>query len=153
MQPRRVKIPDQPGCDLYRAYDALGQLLYIGISFSALARGLQHKKSSVWFHLMAELKVEKYANRAGAIAAEQRAIIAEKPIFNTVFNGKTAAANAALEKRKLARRIEKAAAASRADESIRRTLPAEPINLRGRPLNLMLFTPEERKRILSALSD
>lgn len=69
-------------CQLYRHFDDEGQLLYVGISLSAVNRLSQHKGSAQWFSKIAEVRVEKFSTREEALAAEKAAIISEKPKFN-----------------------------------------------------------------------
>jgi len=73
--------------DLYRYFDAEGQLLYVGISLSAVARAVQHKQTAAWWPLMANMQRETYPTRADAEQAERRAIRSERPIHNVVHNG------------------------------------------------------------------
>ena len=66
---------------LYRFYDQLGQLLYVGVSGHAVFR--QHLNSGVpWKHEVAWVRIENHPNKATALAAERLAIWAEKPAWN-----------------------------------------------------------------------
>ena len=69
-------------CDLYRLYDAEDQLLYIGISWSAIARMSQHKAEKPWFGDVARIEVTKCSSRAEATNLERQAIQAERPLHN-----------------------------------------------------------------------
>lgn len=71
--------------DLYRYFDNNGRLLYVGISFSAIARACQHKSNSDWFGSISHMTVEKYQTREDASKAEIEAIQNEKPIYNKTF--------------------------------------------------------------------
>jgi hypothetical protein len=68
--------------DLYRFYDHDGRLLYVGISFSAVARASQHRAEKPWWPDVANMTVEHLPSRAAAMAAELAAIRTEKPIHN-----------------------------------------------------------------------
>jgi len=67
---------------LYRHYSKDGDLLYVGISTSAVARLAQHKNTSHWFREIGTITVENFDNRDEALAAEKFAIKKEKPLFN-----------------------------------------------------------------------
>ena len=69
-------------CQLYRHYDEHGQLLYVGISFSAIARAAAHRDESDWFWRSRTMTIENYPSRDKARAAEVAAIKRERPIFN-----------------------------------------------------------------------
>lgn len=66
---------------LYRAYDAAGQLLYVGISMSLDGRLTKHRRTE-WWPLVAEITVQWFEGREPAKAAERAAIIAEAPLYN-----------------------------------------------------------------------
>ena len=67
---------------LYRHYSADGELLYVGISLSAINRLQQHSDSAAWFPSIAKVEVEKFEDRQAAIEAEIKAIKEEHPLFN-----------------------------------------------------------------------
>lgn len=68
--------------DLYRHFDVAGNLLYVGISFSAINRFSQHKYGSEWSKKVSKITIEKYESREDALIAEAQAIHKEKPKFN-----------------------------------------------------------------------
>jgi hypothetical protein len=70
--------------ELYRCFDAEGRLLYIGISWSSLARFLSHKDQSHWCRATARVAIEQLPTRAAAEDAERHAIATEKPLHNIV---------------------------------------------------------------------
>lgn len=69
-------------CCLYRHFDKDGALLYVGISLNAVQRLAQHRDASHWFADIASVKVEWFADRKEALAAERAAITAENPQHN-----------------------------------------------------------------------
>lgn len=71
-------------CELYRHFDSNGELLYVGISLSSVARLAQHRRSSVWFDRIKRVEIEAFPTREAAIMAESRAIETEKPKFNVM---------------------------------------------------------------------
>ena len=72
---------------LYRAYDHVGTLLYVGISLNTLNRVSQHRTdASPWFPNMARLEMQAFASREEAEAAERAAIRSEKPRHNICHN-------------------------------------------------------------------
>jgi len=68
--------------ELYRHFDKVGDLLYIGVSKSAFTRASQHKFSSTWFRDIATIAIEHHKTRASALSAERKAIINERPKYN-----------------------------------------------------------------------
>ena len=74
--------------ELYRCFGESGELLYVGISYSALNRLSQHRKAQ-WSGTERTVKIEKFATRQEAISAERAAIKREKPLFNVVHASKS----------------------------------------------------------------
>lgn len=68
--------------DLYRYFDKSGDLLYVGISVSAVARMAQHKATADWFEQAARIEIEKAGSLEEALKKERDAIKAECPKFN-----------------------------------------------------------------------
>lgn len=71
---------------LYRYFDSNGNLLYVGISVSAVRRLEQHQNTAPWFKNLGSIKVENYHSREAALQAEKNAIITERPKFNKIHN-------------------------------------------------------------------
>jgi hypothetical protein len=72
---------------LYRLYDADGTLLYIGISYSAIARYAQHKADKPWIGDVCRIEIETHdVSRAEILEIERRAIIEERPQHNVVHS-------------------------------------------------------------------
>jgi predicted GIY-YIG superfamily endonuclease len=71
--------------DLYRHYRADGELLYIGISVSALNRLVQHRRDAHWYKQIERVEVKKIPSDQAA-AIEKLAIEREKPLFNIRFS-------------------------------------------------------------------
>ena len=85
---RKLPSPDDP-CELYRAYGADGALLYVGISASAIARMMEHRRSAMWWPEVRRLDIEPFATRTEAIDAEREAVASERPLFNVLLRGKS----------------------------------------------------------------
>lgn len=68
--------------DLYRHFDKDGQLLYVGISFGAIARLQAHKRDADWFDKIARVDIQKFPTIEAAKKAERKAIQREKPLHN-----------------------------------------------------------------------
>lgn len=66
---------------LYRYYNSKDELLYIGISMSAIVRAHQHKRKE-WFASVCKITIERYPDRDEALLAETDAIINERPLYN-----------------------------------------------------------------------
>lgn len=73
---------ERDSTDLYRHFSADGELLYVGISLSAVVRLAGHRNTSHWFRQIASVTVEKFATRQEAERAERLAIEREKPRHN-----------------------------------------------------------------------
>lgn len=75
--------------DLYRFYDALDRLLYIGISLNAATRMSQHKTEKPWWGDVRRVQVTPLGviTRSEAERIERDAIADERPIHNVVHNG------------------------------------------------------------------
>ena len=68
---------------LYRHFNAAGELLYVGISLSALGRLGQHRTNARWYSTVAAVTIETFPTRAEAAEAEHKAIREERPRHNT----------------------------------------------------------------------
>lgn len=71
---------------LYRHFDDSGNLLYVGISNSAVRRLGQHMYGSQWASLISKVEIEHLSSRQEALAAEKAAIRAEMPAWNKMHN-------------------------------------------------------------------
>lgn len=67
---------------LYRHYDKSGQLLYVGISLSAVGRLAGHRDGAHWYHEIANVKIEIFPSKKDAQEAERQAVLTEKPLHN-----------------------------------------------------------------------
>lgn len=74
---------------LYRHFDKYGNLLYVGISISCVARLSQHRSHSHWFTSIAMITIEKFNSRSKAEEAEMDAIGSERPLHNITYNYKS----------------------------------------------------------------
>ncbi|WP_052432812.1 GIY-YIG nuclease family protein [Streptacidiphilus carbonis] len=70
---------------LYRFFDREGQVLYIGICLEPAKRWYSHADRS-WWRNVTSYKVTWYPSRSEAALAEGKAIAAERPKHNVVFN-------------------------------------------------------------------
>lgn len=69
--------------DLYRHFDAEGRLLYVGISYGAIARLQQHAEGRAgWVSKIVRVEVQKFRTREAAERAEALAIQREAPLHN-----------------------------------------------------------------------
>ncbi len=69
---------------VYRAFDAHGELLYVGCTWLPELRYSQHRKSSVWFQYATRFTMTGPHDRTAALAHERRAIETEEPWFNVL---------------------------------------------------------------------
>lgn len=72
--------------DLYRHFNSLGELLYIGISINAAQRFKSHAAEKSWADQVSRIEIEKFQTRDDALKAEEIAIKKEKPLYNFVYN-------------------------------------------------------------------
>jgi hypothetical protein len=70
--------------NLYRCFDEDGNLLYVGISWSAPLRFQQHSRHSFWWQEVTRITLERFPSRTAAEAAEQVAIRTEAPRYNSL---------------------------------------------------------------------
>jgi excinuclease UvrABC nuclease subunit len=68
--------------ELYRHYGPKDELLYVGVSISALVRLGQHRDCSEWFGKIKRVEIQQFESREKALAAEREAIEKERPHFN-----------------------------------------------------------------------
>lgn len=94
----RLPRVDAGPTELYRHFDKDGGLLYVGISLSAVARLVQHKKTAGWADLIATITIEVFPTREEALMAEGVAILRERPRYN-VAKSRSAIAAVTLEDR------------------------------------------------------
>jgi len=72
---------------LYRIWGNQDQLLYVGISKSALGRLGQHLTEKTWASDITNVTIETFPTREQAAAAEVVAIKTEHPVHNVIHNG------------------------------------------------------------------
>ncbi len=72
---------------LYRHFNADNELLYVGISLSALNRLGQHRDNSHWFDTISRVDIQKFDTKEEALSAETLAIREEKPRHNIKKQG------------------------------------------------------------------
>lgn len=73
---------DEPRAEVYRAFDAIGRLLYVGCSVDVDARIRQHTDTSLWWPFHERIEREPFATRELAAEAEAEAIATEHPRWN-----------------------------------------------------------------------
>jgi|GEM_PF-4158190 len=73
--------------DLYRFFGSDDELLYIGISLHAAQRASRHAKEKTWWGEVDRMVIERFPDRASAMAAEADAIKIECPKYNVMHNG------------------------------------------------------------------
>jgi hypothetical protein len=80
-------VTDSSDTTLYRLYGEGDVLLYVGISGKWPSRMSQHARSKRWWDDVVTVKREVLPTRAEALAAEGRAILDEKPLYNVSLGG------------------------------------------------------------------
>jgi hypothetical protein len=71
---------------LYRFYDNLGELLYVGITADFDNRAKEHQSQKTWWPEVARSRIEHVASRRELLALERLVIIRERPRYNVVHN-------------------------------------------------------------------
>lgn len=71
--------------DLYRLFDASGNLLYIGIAADVADRFRHHAREKEWWSEVASHTLERHVNRRVALAVESAAIAREQPRYNVQY--------------------------------------------------------------------
>lgn len=69
---------------LYRMYDSARQLLYVGITANIEARFADHRDDKPWWSDVSSIDLQHFTSREAVERAEQRAIKAERPLFNVL---------------------------------------------------------------------
>lgn len=90
VQQRQARVAGRPLTNLraakvhclYRHFNKDDDLLYVGISLSAMTRLLQHQSCAAWFDEIVTVRIERFATRAEVRAAEALAIATERPRHN-----------------------------------------------------------------------
>lgn len=75
-----------PRTALYRARDASGRLLYVGISSRLFGRLAEHSVNLDWQSNVSRVDVTWYGSRSAALVAERKAIRTEHPLLNRTHN-------------------------------------------------------------------
>lgn len=71
---------------LYRLYDEMGTLLYVGITDRGPTRLVEHYRRKPWFHMVLRIELERYATRAEVESREVEAIRTLRPLYNIQHN-------------------------------------------------------------------
>lgn len=74
---------------LYRFYDAVDALLYVGITVDPSQRFRAHRDEKPWWAEVTRIAIEHYPDREAVEQAEREAIAAERPRWNIVHNDGT----------------------------------------------------------------
>jgi len=76
------------GEQLYRLYDDNDTLLYVGISYSAIARFVEHRADKAWIADVKHIHIEDLGDitRVQALKIESRVIADERPLRNIAKN-------------------------------------------------------------------
>lgn len=87
-----ITTPNSPS--VYRYYDSLGILIYVGITSQRSARNRQHNQDKEWWPLVARQDVEHFETREQIVAREAELIRKHSPPFNIQKNVDWASARA-----------------------------------------------------------
>ena len=78
-------IQDEPA-SVYRYYDSVGILIYVGITSRATLRNRQHNRDKSWWPNVVRQEVDHYPSRALALTHEADLIRRHRPPFNVALN-------------------------------------------------------------------
>lgn len=70
---------------VYRFFNEAGALLYVGMSKAPSRRKWQHKRTAEWYSEIARQDVVWFDDVIPASVEEQRAILAECPLYNRMM--------------------------------------------------------------------
>jgi hypothetical protein len=76
------RVLDKRLTDLYRFFDARGDLIYVGISGHGVRRMFQHRDRQPWYDEIATIQIEKFKTRSAAHKEEKRLIHLCSPRHN-----------------------------------------------------------------------
>lgn len=79
-----VEINGDEPTALYRFYDGIDRLLYVGITNNLITRWADHRAEKPWWPQVSKRTVVLYGSRGEAEDAEKTAIRMEQPIHNVV---------------------------------------------------------------------
>jgi hypothetical protein len=71
---------------VYKYYDSLGILIYVGITSRGVLRNREHNSDKAWWTHVASQEVEHFDNRLAALSRETQLIQQHFPPFNTQQN-------------------------------------------------------------------
>lgn len=71
---------------VYRYYDRIGILIYVGITRQGMGRNAQHNGKAEWWPFVARQEVEHYPTRGAAAMREKELIRGHRPPFNKQHN-------------------------------------------------------------------
>lgn len=74
-----------PAATVYRAYDAAGTLLYVGVAESWTRRCVQHASDKPWWGQVARMELEHFDDRLAAAQREATLIRDRRPRHNIVI--------------------------------------------------------------------
>ena len=70
---------------LYRFYNSEGELLYVGVTENFDRRFKEHRSSKDWWPEVSDVRLSR-SNLCDVRAAEQHAIVSERPLHNVMHN-------------------------------------------------------------------
>jgi predicted GIY-YIG superfamily endonuclease len=77
--------PNEP-TSVYRYYDALDVLIYVGITKRGTGRNTEHNRHASWWPYVSRQEVEHLDTRPAALRRERELIIRHRPPFNVQHN-------------------------------------------------------------------
>lgn len=81
-------VPDSCAAfTVYRFYNSLGRLLYVGASEHGPGRWAKHRNGKPWWTEVTRVDVVHYQTKAETFSAEAYAIRHERPFYNVQHNG------------------------------------------------------------------
>lgn len=92
---RAVARTSETPTSVYRYYDRLGTLIYVGITRRGMARNAEHNTRAQWWPFVVRQEVDHFPSRAEAASREKELIRRYRPPFNTAHNLDSAEARSA----------------------------------------------------------
>lgn len=84
--PPQTALAGAEPTSVYRYYDQIGVLIYVGITRQGMGRNVQHNGKAEWWPFVARQEVDHLPSRAAALIREKELIRGHRPPFNKQHN-------------------------------------------------------------------
>ena len=81
-QVQELVLAPSLGAELSRYFGASGELLFVGVSKSAVISLCRHMREATWRRAIARITIARFDEKSTALAAKRQAIAEERPRYN-----------------------------------------------------------------------